>query len=155
MYSYLIKQNLWATKFQKQNKYSAGLDWRKSRKVLIYFLNILESGFGFINEIIMSFRLSRGPNVTEVPSFTIKISNHVYQYCFQHALSTQTEEIMGLLIGEMKEEENVMEIVSLRINRRLGMISHKMSLITIFGRKHKIKNFIKIWYFSWKNFNDI
>ena len=83
------------------------------------FMNILESGFGFINEIIMSFRLSRGPNVTEVPSFTIKISNHVYQYCFQHALSTQTEEIMGLLIGEMKEEEDVMEIVSLRINRRL------------------------------------
>ena len=27
----------------------------------------------------------------------------------------------------------------------LGMISHKKSLITIFGRKHKIKNFIKIF----------
>ena len=25
----------------------------------------------------------------------------------------------------------------------LGMISHKKSLITIFGHKHKIKNFIK------------
>ena len=28
-------------------------------------------------------------------------------------------------------------------NQRLGMISHKMSLITIFGHKHEIKNFIK------------
>ena len=27
----------------------------------------------------------------------------------------------------------------------LGMISHKMSLITIFGHKHKILNFIKIF----------
>ena len=26
---------------------------------------------------------------------------------------------------------------------RLGMVSHKMSLITIFGHKHEIKNFIK------------
>ena len=26
---------------------------------------------------------------------------------------------------------------------RLGMISHKKSLITIFGHKHEIKNFIK------------
>ena len=26
---------------------------------------------------------------------------------------------------------------------KLGMISHKMSLITIFGHKHKIKNIIK------------
>ena len=28
-------------------------------------------------------------------------------------------------------------------NAWLGMISHKMSLITSFGHKHKIKNFIK------------
>ena len=27
--------------------------------------------------------------------------------------------------------------------KQLGMVSHKMSLITIFGHKHKIKNFIK------------
>ena len=26
---------------------------------------------------------------------------------------------------------------------RVGMVSHKISLITIFGHKHKIKNFIK------------
>ena len=32
----------------------------------------------------------------------------------------------------------------------LGMISHKMSLITIFGHKHKIKNFIKKFYISHK-----
>ena len=28
-------------------------------------------------------------------------------------------------------------------NYKLGMVSHKMSQITIFGHKHKIKNFIK------------
>ena len=27
--------------------------------------------------------------------------------------------------------------------KKIGMISHKNSLITIFGRKHKIKNFIE------------
>ena len=36
------------------------------------------------------------------------------------------------------------------------MISHKKSLITNFGHKHKIKNFIKKnLYFSWKKFNCI
>ena len=30
--------------------------------------------------------------------------------------------------------------------RRLGMISHKKSLITVFGHKHEIKNFIKKLY---------
>ena len=38
----------------------------------------------------------------------------------------------------------------------IGMISHKKSLITIFGHKHKILNFIKkfeIWKFSLKNLN--
>ena len=29
-------------------------------------------------------------------------------------------------------------------SKALGMISHKMSLTTIFGHKHEIKNFIKI-----------
>ena len=32
---------------------------------------------------------------------------------------------------------------SARLDVVLGMISHKKSLITIFGHKHKIKNFIK------------
>ena len=36
----------------------------------------------------------------------------------------------------------------------LGMISYKKSLITIFGQKHKIKNFIRNFYiFHEKNFN--
>ena len=34
----------------------------------------------------------------------------------------------------------------------LGMISHQNSLITIFGHKHKIKNFIKILIFFMKKF---
>ena len=52
-------------------------------------------------------------------SFTVKISTDVYRFCFQHALSTKAEEIMGLLIGEMKEEENVLEILSFKINLRM------------------------------------
>ena len=34
----------------------------------------------------------------------------------------------------------------------VGMISHKMSLITIFGQKYKIKNFIKNLIFLMKKF---
>ena len=52
-------------------------------------------------------------------SFTVKISTDVYRFCFQHALSTKAEEIMGLLIGEMKEEEDVLEILSFKINVRM------------------------------------
>ena len=43
-------------------------------------------------------------------------------------------------------EENSEKIRSFVCNycgKVLGMVSHKMSLITIFGHKHKIKNFIK------------
>ena len=29
------------------------------------------------------------------------------------------------------------------LQKKLGMISHKKSVITIFGHKHKIQNFIK------------
>ena len=38
----------------------------------------------------------------------------------------------------------------------IGIISHKKSLITIFGHKHKIKNFIKKFdIFHFKNFNSL
>ena len=37
----------------------------------------------------------------------------------------------------------------------LGMISHKKSLITIFGLKHKIKNFIKKFYIFHKKFQQL
>ena len=52
-------------------------------------------------------------------TFTVKVSTDVYRFAFQHALSTKAEEIMGLLIGEMKKEENVLEILSFKINRRM------------------------------------
>ena len=52
-------------------------------------------------------------------TFTVKVSTDVYRYAFQHALSTKAEEIMGLLIGEMKKEENVLEILSFKINLRM------------------------------------
>ena len=41
-------------------------------------------------------------------------------------------------------------------NAYIGMISHKKSQTAIFGHKHKIKNFIKIFdIFHEKNFNEI
>ena len=52
-------------------------------------------------------------------TFTVKVSTDVYRYAFQHALSTKAEEIMGLLIGEMKKEENILEILSFKINLRM------------------------------------
>ena len=42
------------------------------------------------------------------------------------------------------------------VDQELGMFSHKMSLRTIFGHKHNIKNFIKKFdNLHEKNFNDI
>ena len=47
-------------------------------------------------------------------------------------------------------------IRNVALQEPLGMISHKKSLITIFGHKHKIKNFIKKFgIFHKKNFNSL
>ena len=57
-------------------------------------------------------------------SFRVKLSLDVYRYCYQHALSTQAEEIMGLLIGEMVErtdsplgtfKEKTLEIIAFKM----------------------------------------
>ena len=52
----------------------------------------------------------------------------------------------GVLIANKTDLED-RRIVSPKIGSelagQLGMISHKKSLITIFGHKHEIKNFIK------------
>ena len=36
----------------------------------------------------------------------IKLANDVYRCCFHHALSSQAEEVMGILIGEKISEED-------------------------------------------------
>ena len=57
-------------------------------------------------------------------SFRVRLSLDVYRYCNQHALSTQAEEIMGLLIGEMVEKtdsplgtfkEKTLEIIAFKM----------------------------------------
>ena len=47
----------------------------------------------------------------------IRLSNDVYRACYHHALSTQSQEIVGLLIG--KVENQVVDIVALKIVKRL------------------------------------
>ena len=36
----------------------------------------------------------------------VKLANDVYRCCFHHALSSQAEEVMGILIGEKISEED-------------------------------------------------
>ena len=43
----------------------------------------------------------------------------------------------------MEQHFDVAKLLDPEDVHTLGMISHKMSLITIFGHKHEIKNFIK------------
>ena len=57
-----------------------------------------------------------------------------------------------MLTIHLMESHEFNPIESVSYKAELGMISHKMSLITIFGHKHKIKNFIKNLIFFMKNF---
>ena len=45
--------------------------------------------------------------------------------------------------GETSEDESYLCNHIIAVQTNLGMISHKQSLITIFGLKHEIKSFIK------------
>ena len=47
--------------------------------------------------------------------------------------------------GETSEDESYLCNHIIAVQTNLGMISHKQSLITIFGLKHEIKSFIKIF----------
>ena len=47
----------------------------------------------------------------------VKINGDVYRACYHHALSTQSQEIVGLLIGQV--EDNVINISALKIVKRL------------------------------------
>jgi len=52
----------------------------------------------------------------------VKLANDVYRCCFHHALSSQAEEVMGILIGEKISEKDgttVIEVSALRIVPRL------------------------------------
>lgn len=49
----------------------------------------------------------------------VVLSSEVYRCCFHHALSTQTEEIVGLLIGELRNDEECLEIVGFHSSRRV------------------------------------
>ena len=47
----------------------------------------------------------------------VKINGDVYRACYHHALSTQSQEIVGLLIGQV--EDNIISISALKIVKRL------------------------------------
>jgi len=52
----------------------------------------------------------------------VRLGNDVYRACFHHALSSQAEEVMGLLIGEIISDddgETVIDISALRIVQRI------------------------------------
>jgi len=72
-------------------------------------------------------------------------SKDFHNYLMEQLL-TVTNKIMTSL---QKQDQSVKELSSKMDKnfdgwtQKLGMISHKKSLITIFGHKHKIKNFIK------------
>ncbi len=63
-------------------------------------------------------------NKTEEKSkdMRVRLAKDVYRVCLHHALSSQSEEVMGLLIGQAQRDENdqtVIEISALRIVPRL------------------------------------
>lgn len=51
----------------------------------------------------------------------VKLALDVYRCCFHHALSSQAEEVMGILIGQVQQEgnETIIDISALRIVPRL------------------------------------
>ena len=48
---------------------------------------------------------------------SVRLSNDVYRACYHHALSTQSQEIVGLLIGQV--ENDIIDIFALKIVKRL------------------------------------
>ena len=74
-----------------------------------------------------------------VISSTAKVSKNLKKKNIFSSDSTSSEsddEGIAFQTGNDKRRQPVPR------NKKLGMISHKKSLITIFGHKHKIKNFI-------------
>ena len=75
----------------------------------------------------------------------LKIKNDVYSFDFDF-----NEKKPNLTVKlTMPSRNGKSKTYEFGINKKddgLGMISHKKSLITIFGHKHKIKNFIKKFY---------
>merc|ERR1712083_1121078 len=64
----------------------------------------------------------KNQNSYDSPIMKVRLANDVYRCCFHHALSSQAEEVMGILIGEKIIEKNVgvvIEIIALRIVTRL------------------------------------
>lgn len=73
---------------------------------------------------------SRRQRKTKSQKMRIKLAGDVYRCCYHHALSTQSEEVMGLLMGEKKMEENetVIEISAIRIVPRMDKRSDRVEI---------------------------
>ena len=52
-----------------------------------------------------------------ISRLSVRLSNDVYRACYHHALSTQSQEIVGLLIGQVQNE--IIDIFALKIVKRL------------------------------------
>ena len=72
--------------------------------------------------------------------------NQAYIKNLREKNAQQTIELASLKVEKVRAEGEQQKIMR-RITMELGMISHKKSLITIFGHKHKIRKFIKILIF--------
>ena len=80
---------------------------------------------------------------TEVFSFFETLYNKIALFLLQLQFSIQFG-YNDLDCGVERERQGVYSNdVVIQHHDRIGMISHKKSLITIFGHKHKITNFIK------------
>ena len=96
----------------------------------IYYFFFLISGWEVSHDLLHWHKYDQDNQEKKV---RMKMSHLSWseQRIFQHAFNKY---------GETTIES---QIPTSTPNKDLGMISHKKSLITVFGHKHKIKNFIK------------
>ena len=71
-----------------------------------------------------------------------RVKGHASQavQCLRHSLYYAPRDMKDIPLVSLA---NILHRAGLYNDALIGMISHKKSLITIFGHKHKIKNFIK------------
>ena len=77
------------------------MDHKKTKKIEVSRDRIFDGKF----EISNSKR--KNQNSCNSPIMKVRLANDVYRCCFHHALSSQAEEVMGILIGEKIIEKNV------------------------------------------------
>ena len=82
-------------------------------------------------------------NISDFKDKVSKKSNDNSGDIKQNTLKNSSQKNSGMYQAFMMEVDRLKSEESVKDSSDLGMISHKKSIITIFGHKHKIKNFIK------------